>query len=179
MEALYGRPFDRNGAIARRGRVLRDVVARVMREGYFSSPPPKSCGREQFGSAFTNRFIGMCRDAGANDADIIATATALTAVSVVEAYRRFVAAYLRSAKVEVLVAGGGSENRTLMAMLREGFEALGAIVQEAEEARMPSQAKEAMAFALLAWLTWHGRPGNVPSATGADRAVVLGKVSFG
>jgi anhydro-N-acetylmuramic acid kinase len=179
MEALYGRPFDRNGTIARRGRVLRDVVAQVMREPYFSAPPPKSCGREQFGSAFAARFIGMCRDAGGTDADIITTATALTAESVVEAYRRFVGVHLGAAKAEALVAGGGVRNRTLMAMLREGFSGLGVQLREMDEVGIPAQAKEAVAFALLAWLTWHGLSGNVPSATGAGRAVMLGKVSHG
>jgi anhydro-N-acetylmuramic acid kinase len=179
MEALYRRRFDRNGSTARRGRVLYEVVTRAMRDRYFSAPPPKSCGREQFGSAFAARFIAMCRHAGANDADIIATATALTAESVVEAYRQFVAARMGAAKVEVFVAGGGARNRTLMAMLRETFGALGVTARGMEEAGLPAQAKEAVAFALLAWLTWHGLPGNVPTATGADRAVVLGKVSLG
>jgi anhydro-N-acetylmuramic acid kinase len=179
MEALYGRRFDLNGATARRGRVLHDVIARVMRERYFSAPPPKSCGREQFGAAFATRFIAMCRDAGGTDADVIATATALTAESVVEAYRQFVAAHLGAAKIEVLVAGGGVRNRTLMAMLRERFGGLGVQVREMGELGIPAQAKEAVAFALLAWLTRHGLPGNVPTATGAERAVVLGKVSFG
>jgi anhydro-N-acetylmuramic acid kinase len=84
-----------------------------------------------------------------------------------------------AAKVEVFVAGGGARNRTLMAMLRETFGALGVTVRGMEEAGLPAQAKEAVAFALLAWLTWNGLPGNVPTATGADRAVVLGKVSLG
>jgi anhydro-N-acetylmuramic acid kinase len=150
-----------------------------MRESYFSAPPPKSCGREQFGSAFTTRFIGMCRNAGANDADSVATATALTAASVVKAYRQFVMARLGQTRVEVFVAGGGTRNRNLMGMLQEAFGSLGLLVRQTDRAGMPSQAKEAVAFALLAWLTWHGLPGNVPSATGAERAVVLGKVSFG
>jgi anhydro-N-acetylmuramic acid kinase len=179
MKALYGRRFDRNGAVARRGQVLREIVTRVMRERYFPAPPPKSCGREEFGSAFVTRFIAMCRAVAASDADVVTTATALTAESVVEAYRRFVAARLGATKAEVLVAGGGVRNPTLMGMLREGFRQLGVPVRVMEEVGMPAQAKEAAAFALLAWLTWHGLPGNVPAATGASRAVVLGKVSFG
>jgi len=83
------------------------------------------------------------------------------------------------AKIEFCVAGGGAKNRTLMAMLREGFGALGVKVREIEELGVPAQAKEGVAFGLLAWLTWHGLPGNVPAATGAARAVVLGKVSHG
>jgi anhydro-N-acetylmuramic acid kinase len=201
MAALFGKKFDRDGAVARRGRVSREVVARVLREPYFPAPPPKSCGREEFGAAFCTRFIGMCRDAGSGDADCVSTATALTAESVLAAYRNFVSAHLGAsakpmsqnrdssassgqamghpAKVEYCVAGGGAKNRTLMAMLREGFDALGVNVREIEELGVPAQAKEGVAFALLAWMTWHGLPGNVPAATGAWRAAVLGKVSYG
>jgi anhydro-N-acetylmuramic acid kinase len=146
----------------------------------------------------------MCRDAGGTDADCVATATALTAESVIAAYRGFVVPKfdaMRSEpmsqnrdpstgsgqamghpvpwKVEICVAGGGAKNGTLMGMLREGFAELGVRVRLMEELGVPAQAKEGMAFALLAWLTWNGRAGNVPAATGAGRAVVLGKVSFG
>ena len=76
------------------------------------------------------------------------------------------------------MAGGGAKNGTLMAMLREGFEELGVRVRAMEELGVPAQAKEGMAFALLAWLTWNGLVGNVPAATGAKRKVVLGKVSW-
>ncbi|HEX9199326.1 MAG TPA: anhydro-N-acetylmuramic acid kinase [Acidobacteriaceae bacterium] len=183
MAALYGKKFDRNGVVAARGRVLPDVVARVMQERYFSALPPKSCGREEFGATFVARLIGMCRNASGVDADCVATATALTAASVLSAYRDFVAAHLRTvaplAKVEFCVAGGGAKNRTLMAMLREGFAELGVRVRLMEELGVPAQAKEGVAFALLAWLTWNGLAGNVPAATGAARAVVIGKVSYG
>jgi anhydro-N-acetylmuramic acid kinase len=183
MAALFGKKFDRDGAVARRGRVLREVVERVLHEPYFAASPPKSCGREEFGAAFCTRFIGMCRDAGGGDVDCVATATALTAESVLAAYRRFVWAHLGAsaplAKVEFCVAGGGAKNRSLMAMLRDGFAALGVEVREIEELGVPAQAKEGVAFGLLAWLTWHRLAGNVPAATGAGRAVVLGKVSYG
>jgi anhydro-N-acetylmuramic acid kinase len=183
MGQLFGKKFDRGGAVARRGRVLRDVVEAVLREPYFASAPPKSCGREEFGAPFAARFVEQCRRAGAGDADVIATATALTAESIVDAYRRFVWAHLGQraplAKVEFVVAGGGAKNATLMAMLREGLGALGVRVREMGELGVAAQAKEAVAFALLAWLTWNGLPGNVPSATGAKRAAVLGKVSYG
>jgi anhydro-N-acetylmuramic acid kinase len=185
MKRMYEREFDRGGAVARTGRVLQDVVKQVLGEAYFSAPPPKSCGREQFGEAFVSRFIAMCRKAGGEvdrDEDVVATATALTAASVVDAYRRFVWAHVGAAaplaKVEFVVAGGGAKNTTLMGMLREGLEPLGVKVREMEELGVPAQAKEGVAFALLAWLTWFGLPGNVPAATGAKRAVVLGKVCY-
>ena len=183
MASLFGKKYDRNGAVARRGRVLREVVERVMREGYFAAAAPKSCGREEFGAGFAERLIGMCRDAGGTDADCVATAMALTAESVVGAYRGFVVPHFETVslgkKTEICVAGGGVRNGTLMAMLREGFAELGVRVRAMEELGVPAQAKEGVAFALLAWLTWNGRAGNVPAATGAKKAVVLGKVSFG
>jgi anhydro-N-acetylmuramic acid kinase len=182
MATLFGRKFDRNGAVARRGRVLRGVVARLLRERYFAAAAPKSCGREEFGAGFAERLIAMCREAGGTDADVVATATALTAESVVGAYRGFVVPHFGaglSAKVEICVAGGGAKNGTLMGMLRAGFAEMGVRVRAMEELGVPAQAKEGVAFALLAWLTWNGRAGNVPAATGAKRTVVLGKVSFG
>jgi anhydro-N-acetylmuramic acid kinase len=183
MTQLFGKPFDRNGAVARRGAAMREVVDGLLREKYFSALPPKSCGREEYGDAFTSRFITMCRKAGAKDADVIATATALSAESILDAYRRFVSPHLMQNAagrgVEYVVAGGGAKNGTLMAMLRAGLKPLGVNVREMGELGIPAQAKEAVAFALLAWLTWNGLPGNVQSATGAARPVVLGKVTYG
>jgi anhydro-N-acetylmuramic acid kinase len=182
MARLFGRGYDRGGSVAKRGTVLDAVVERVLRDGYFSAPPPKSCGREEFGDAFVERFIAMCRKTGAQDADVVATATALSARSILDAYRRFVWPHLgqsapQAAKTEYVVAGGGAKNETLMRMLRDGLEPLGVKVRTIDELGVPAQAKEGVAFALMAWLTWMGEPGNVPSATGAKRAVVLGKVT--
>jgi anhydro-N-acetylmuramic acid kinase len=182
-QRLFNKPFDRNGAIARRGSVLREVVAAILREPYFAAAPPKSCGREEYGAAFTERFLALCRTHHAADADIVATATALTAESTLHAYRTFVWPQLGQhaplARTEFLVAGGGAKNGTLMAQLREGLGSLGVRLRSTDELGIPTQAKEAVAFALLAWLTWHRQPGNIPSATGASRPVILGKVSFG
>jgi anhydro-N-acetylmuramic acid kinase len=183
MERLYGKAFDRGGAVAHRGKIISPVVARVLEDGYFSALPPKSCGREEFGAGFVSRFISLCKKAGASDADVVATATALTAESVLEGYRRFVWAYLGMvaplAKTEFVVAGGGAKNAALMGMLRDGLEPLGVKVRFMEELGIPAQSKEGVAFALLAWLTWFGLPGNVSAATGARRPVVLGKVIHG
>jgi anhydro-N-acetylmuramic acid kinase len=186
MRRLYEREFDKGGAVARTGTVLKDVVERILQEGYFFALPPKSCGREQFGEAFVSRFIAMSRKAGGRDdrdEDVVATATALTAASVVDAYRRFVWGHVGQAAplspVEFVVAGGGAKNDVLMGMLRDGLEPLKVKVRMMEELGVPAQAKEAVAFALMAWLSWNGLVGNVPTATGAKRAVVLGKVSGG
>jgi len=179
MRSLFGREFDRGGAVARRGAVLREMVEREMRARYFSAPPPKSCGREEFGERFTTRFVRACKEAGGSDADVVATATALTAESVVRSYREFVMEGMGSGKVEFAVAGGGAKNGTLMGMVREGMSASGVKVRGMEELGVAVEAKEAVAFALLAWLTWQGRVGNVPAATGAGRGGVLGKVCYG
>ena len=178
MRRCFGKEFDHGGAVARRGRVLQEVVEHELRAAYFALPPPKSCGREEFGAVFAEAFIGRCRAAGARDEDVVATATALTAASVLQGYRRFVMEKMAGAKVEYAVAGGGARNVTLMGMLQES---LGSAVRvrPMEELGVATEAKEAVAFALLAWLTWERRPGNLTSATGAERGVVLGKVSFG
>lgn len=183
MASFFGRSFDRNGAVASGGRIFDTVVDRVLRERYFSSPPPKSCGREEFGAAFTSRFIAACCKQGASDADCVATATALTAESILDAYRRFVVPQFTSSApgvpIEFCVAGGGTRNKTLMNLLSDGLAGLRVKLRTTDELGIPTQAKEAVAFALLAWLTWHGLPGNMPSATGATRPVVLGKVCRG
>jgi anhydro-N-acetylmuramic acid kinase len=183
MEQLYGKAFDRGGAVARRGKVISSVVTRILEQKYFSAPPPKSCGREEFGAGFATQFISLCGKAGASDADVVATATALTAESVFVGYRQFVWTHLGTtaplAKTEFVVAGGGTKNAALMGMLRERLQPLGVKVRMMEELGVPGQAKEGVAFALLAWLTWFGLPGNVTSATGAMRGVILGKVTRG
>jgi anhydro-N-acetylmuramic acid kinase len=184
MKRLYEREFDREGAVARTGQVLQGVVDAILKEPYFSALPPKSCGREQFGDAFVSRFIAMCRKAGGKkdrDEDVIATATALTAATILSAYQKFVWGHVGQAAplspVEFVIAGGGTKNNSLIAMLTEGLESMGVKVRMMEELGIPAQAKEGVAFALLAWLSWFNLPGNIPKATGAQRAVVLGKIT--
>ena len=183
MQVLYGRAFDRGGAIAKRGKVVPGLLEAALHMPYFAAAPPKSCGREEFAGAFVARFIADCRAKGARDQDIVATATALTVESILHGYRTFVWPFLGqraplAGATDYIVAGGGANNITLMKLLREGLESLGVTVSVSEVFGVPTQAKEAMAFALLAWLRWNGLPGNVPSATGASRAVRLGKVTL-
>ena len=182
MTALYNKPFDRNGAIAALGRVLQPIVDRLAKGKLFSAPPPKSLGREEFGTAFAARFLAECKAAGAASQDILATATALTADTILKACSTFCLPHLKehatlARTTELLAAGGGAHNRTLMQRLTVGFKGLGVRVSTTDSAGLPIEAKEAAAFALLGWLSWHGLPGNIPSATGARRAVVLGKVT--
>jgi anhydro-N-acetylmuramic acid kinase len=108
----------------------------------------------------------------------VATATALTSTSIAEAYVRFAADRMQGAKVDYIVSGGGARNATLMRQLAELLKPHGCTVAASDSFGLPAEAKEAAAFALLAWQTWHRRSGNVPSATGAARPAVLGQVTY-
>ena len=179
MRRLHGQEFDAGGAMAQQGTVLTEVVNGLLQAEYFLRQPPKSCGREEFGEAFSERLIARCRAAGARDADVIATATALTVRSMVEAYDRFVAQRVRwSPGKECVIAGGGTRNAALVEQLTAALAERRVPVRPSDELGVAAEAKEAVAFALLAWLTWWGQPGNVVGATGAARPVVLGKVCF-
>jgi anhydro-N-acetylmuramic acid kinase len=175
MDELFGKPYDRDGRVAGSGRVIDGVIARLLRAPFFRQKPPRTAGREEFGREYVSRFLQICR--GASKADVVATATALTARSIVDAVRRFV---LRAGPRyrEIIVSGGGTKNSTLMAMLHGELDALGLALRFSDEFGIPSEAKEAVAFALLAHETWNRRPSNVPSATGAKRAAILGKISY-
>jgi anhydro-N-acetylmuramic acid kinase len=155
------------------------VLAALLRHPLFRQAPPKSCGREQFGREYVSDFLRRC--GRARKEDVVATATALTACSIAEALCRFVLtaqARRRGACSDYVVSGGGARNRTLMRMLESAAAALGLRLRRPEEFGLPSEAKEAAAFALMAYQTWHRQPSNIPSATGAKRPAVLGKVSY-
>lgn len=180
MHSGFGKTFDRGGKVAAGGRIVETAVADALRLPYFSLAAPKSCGREQFGAEFVSRFRTACGTAKA--ADIVASATALTVRSIYEAYARIVWPHLGvhaplARGTDLVVAGGGARNAHLMRGLRDVFQPLGVKVMLADDLGLAAQAKEAVAFALLAWLSRHGMPGNIPSATGAARSVVLGKVT--
>ena len=173
--ALFRRSYDRNGEVAASGQVEERVIEQLMRSPFFRQRPPRTAGREEFGREYVSRFLRLCR--GVAKADIVATATALTARSIGEAVRRFVATK-RGLYEEMIVSGGGTKNPTLMAMLRNELSPLGIELRFSDEFGIPAEAKEAVAFAVLAYETWHHRPSNVPSATGAQRAAILGKISY-
>jgi anhydro-N-acetylmuramic acid kinase len=174
MQELYGRSYDRDGEVAAAGQVREDVTERLLRAPFFRQRPPRTAGREEFGREYVSRFLGFCREA--SKPDVAATATALTARSIGDAVRRFVAK--RGRYQEMIVSGGGAKNPRLMAMLRNELAPMGIELRFSDEFGVPTDAKEAVAFAVLAYETWHRRPSNVPSATGAKRAAVLGKISY-
>jgi anhydro-N-acetylmuramic acid kinase len=177
-QKLFDKPFDRNGAHAARGAVIESVLASELQNPYFRLKPPRTAGREQFGRAYAADFLVKCRRQSKRSEDALATATALTAQTIAESYKRFVLPIMRRRGVDYIVSGGGARNHTLMAMLAQRLEPLGCELAASEQFGLPAEAKEAAAFALLAWQTWHHRPGNVPAATGAARAVILGQVTY-
>ena len=166
-------PYDVDGHLARQGRPLRAVVDGCLADPYFSAPPPKSTGREHFSADYVTRFIAQCRaaDALVEEADVVATAVSLTARSIADAYDRFIPESLS----DVLLSGGGARNPALAAAIT------GALaprpVRQFADVYFDGEAKEAVAFALLAALHLAGRPGNVPAATGARGPRVLGKLT--
>lgn len=183
---LFNVPFDRGGRLAARGEPIEAVLRQISRRAYFQQEPPKTAGREQFGREFVLAFLKMCDRADKHD--ILATATALTARSIGWAVRRFVVApdakhlpagsRWPSRYREMVVSGGGTRNATLMRMIREELAPLKIRVKPSDDLGLPSEAKEAVAFAVMAYQTWRRLPSNVPSATGATRPIILGKVSY-
>lgn len=178
MLDLYAKKMDRNGRIAATGIVLESVLKTALKHPFYRKAPPKSAGREEFGRDYAVKFLADCLKLSKRKEDAIATATALTSTSIVEAYIRFAAAKMGGARVDYIVSGGGAHNGTLMRQLADRLTPLSCRIAAIDSFGMPAQAKEAAAFALLAWQTWHRRPGNLPSATGATRPVILGQVSY-
>jgi anhydro-N-acetylmuramic acid kinase len=167
--------FDRDGRWAARGRVQDPLLAELLAHPFFDRPPPKSTGREVFGRPFVEDLVTRLRPAQDQDwADLIATLTALTARSIGDAYRRWL--FPRGVD-EVFLTGGGSRNPVLCEMIRTELRPLP--VLPGEELGVDPDAKEAVAFATLAWAHRLGLPGNVPEATGARGARVLGSYTPG
>ena len=164
--------FDAGGAIALTGRADRSLVERLMADPYFSRRPPKSTGRETYGEDFTRSFQAQAR--ALSFADQVATATEFTAESIVRAYSDFV--FPRTRIDEVVVAGGGAKNTTLLALIQDRLP--GVLVVTSSARGIPDDARESMAFAVMGHESLMGRPGNLPAVTGARARVVLGNVTL-
>jgi anhydro-N-acetylmuramic acid kinase len=174
-DRLFGKPYDRDGRIAASGLALENVLQETLGSRFFRQKPPKTAGREEFGREFVGNFIRGC--GRAKKQDVVATATALTVRSIADAIARFVTKKTHLYR-DLVVSGGGTLNPTLMAALGNEVKPLGLRLRFSDEFGIPSQAKEAVAFALLAYQTWNRRSSNLPSATGARRPAILGKVSY-
>lgn len=164
--------FDEGGTMAASGSPHEGLIAWLMEHPFFRRKPPKSTGREEFGAELVARLVERGRELGLDDADLAATATALTAASIASAYRNFVMP--RHEVDEAILGGGGSLNPTLVRMIADRMP--GIALRRHEDFGIPAKAKEAMAFAILGHQTLAGQPANVPAATGARRPVVLGAI---
>ncbi len=164
------RDYDRGGAMAARGKVDETLLREMLKHPFLRRKPPKSTGREEFGQAYCEWLGQKSRKRGLAPGDMVATVTAFTARTIADAYRRF----LPAMPDEMVLAGGGVHNRTLVRMLQRELTAVK--IRTTDEFGIDVDAREAVAFAVLAWATICGTANNVPSATGAAEPVVLGKI---
>ena len=165
--------YDEDGRLAAQGRVHEGWLAALLAHPYLHQPLPKTAGREQFGAEFAAEVWAQAEALGLSGPDRVATLTAFTAASIARAYRDFLPTF----PDEMILSGGGAYNPTLVNMLRQRLKP--ARVRLSDEFGLPADAKEAMAFAVLAYETFHARPGNLPSCTGARHPAILGKITPG
>lgn len=166
--------YDRDARIALGGRTISDLLARLMREPYLRKKPPKSAGREQFGREYMRKLRAWAKRHHSRPEDLVRTATMFASLSIADAFRRFIAP--RAKVDELIVTGGGARNPLIIAQLAAALPGIKVI--SADRFGVPVEAKEAFAFAVLAYETYHRRANNLPSATGARRPVVLGKIAY-
>ncbi|MCL2216243.1 MAG: anhydro-N-acetylmuramic acid kinase [Defluviitaleaceae bacterium] len=169
---ITGLEYDAGGEIAARGNADDEIIAQFLRDEFFQKKPPKATGREYFGEAFSERFYARCKQAGLCDEDIIATATAFTAAAIALAIEHFAPCTIH----KLIIGGGGAYNPTLIAEIRKHLPHIAALTQE--DTGKNSDAKEAIAFAILANETICGNTGNLPQVTGASCGKILGKISI-
>lgn len=166
--------YDADGAWAARGQVHAELLEEMLAHPYFAQLPPKTTGRELFGKAYTASWLKSALERGLAHEDIVATATAFTAHSIARAYKDFI--FPHCVIAEVIVSGGGARNLTLLSMMQELLPEQAILVSD--ELGISGDAKEAILFALLGNDCIHGVPNNLPSATGAERLTVMGKLAL-
>jgi anhydro-N-acetylmuramic acid kinase len=178
MDHLFQRAYDKDGAVAAKGKPLEIVASEVLNTKFFRRKPPKTAGREEFGREFVDALVKRCGNA--RKEDVIATATEITARSIADSVRSLLPRSDDEPKRfhDYIVSGGGTRNKTLMQSIRRELEPFGLRIRTTDEMGLLSEAKEAVAFAVLAYQTWRREPSNVPSATGASKPAILGKVSY-
>jgi anhydro-N-acetylmuramic acid kinase len=162
--------FDRDGDIAKKGKIDSAILNNLLSHPYFDLKPPKSTGREMFGRDFSDNFYKRAVKKGLAPEDIVATAAAFTVESIYNSYCRF----LPALPDEIILCGGGSRNKTLVKLLQQQFGKVKILLSD--QLGINCDAKEAISFAILAYATIKGIANNVPSATGAKQALVLGKI---
>ncbi len=164
--------YDLDGKIASSGLPNKSLLYKLLSHPFIKQAPPKTTGREEFGAHWTQEIVQEARSVGIDDVDIVATVTEFTARSIYENYRNFILPKYDIS--EVLICGGGIYNQAITRSLKEIFSPIN--VRTVDDYGLYSDAKEAIAFAILANETIHGNTGNVPSATGAEKPVILGKI---
>ena len=168
---LFNLPFDKNGEIASKGNINEAWLKELLSEPYYSIKPPKSTGRELFNNEYAEKFY---KSAPKNNYDVIATITALTAKVIANSYKDFI--FTKTNIDEIVIGGGGAFNKTLLKLLQEY---VGDIpVKTHQDFNIPDKLKEAIGFAYLGYFTFMKKANNVPSCTGADKEVVMGKFSY-
>lgn len=172
--------FDEGGEIAAKGQIHKELLDNMCQNSYFIKKPPKSTGRELFGKEYCLELFHKMSEQNIGMEDAITTATEFTAWSIEDSYRHFIMEKecKRSSHFQFIIGGGGSYNRTLVTKIRERMEPLGMEVLTQENIGFNSDAKEAVAFAILADCTIAGKYNNMPSVTGASKPVVMGKISL-
>lgn len=178
VSALTGgeKTYDAGGAMAAQGKVDQNLLAVLQQDPYYTMPLPKTTGRERFGLQYVEKILDYGREHSLSDADLLATVTDLTAWSITDAYGRYVLP--RRQATELVVGGGGSFNATLLGFLRERFAPYGVKVLTQEDLGWSSDAKEAVAFAIMADRCVREKPNVLPSVTGARQAAIMGKISL-
>lgn len=178
VSALTGgaKTYDAGGAMAAEGRVDEALLAMLQQDPYYDMPLPKTTGRELFGVQYVGKILDYQRAHGLSDADVLATVTDLTAWSIADGYARYVLPRRQAA--ELVVGGGGSYNATLLGFLRTRFAPYGVQVRTQEDLGWSSDAKEAVAFAIMADCCVREKPNVLPSVTGAKAAAIMGKISL-
>ncbi len=168
--------YDAGGAMGAKGQVCQALLELLQKEPYYTKPLPKTTGRELFGEQYTAGILAWWKENPIPEADLVATVTDLTAWSIASAYERYVLPGCRAS--ELIVGGGGSYNRTLLAFLTRRMSAYGVTVRTQEDLGWSSDAKEAVAFALMADRCIREEPNTLPGVTGADGEAIMGKISL-
>ncbi|MFB3816684.1 MAG: anhydro-N-acetylmuramic acid kinase [Candidatus Methylomirabilales bacterium] len=169
---LSEKGYDEDGRLAARGRVDKGLLAELLRHPFVARRPPKSTGREAFGPGLAREIRARIRAGGLPEADGLATLAAFTVQAIAANLRAFV--FPATAIQDVIVMGGGAHNAALMQGLREALPECAVLTAEATG--FPGRAVEAVTFAVLAYLTATGRPGNLPAVTGAAGPRILGSI---
>lgn len=171
VQKLFNLPFDKNGEMAAQGELNDKWLEELLKEPYYNIKPPKSTGRELFNNDYAEKIY---QSAPKNKYDVIATITALTAKVIAESYKNFI--LTETSIDEIVIGGGGAYNKTLLSILQSELPSIP--VKTHEDFGIPNKLKEAIAFAYLGYFTIMNKPNNVPSCTGANMPVVMGKIAY-